>query len=110
MMFGQVIAKLRREKNLQLKELAALVKREDGQPVSFQYISDLEHGRRPAPSDHLIDEFARAFGVSRQFLYLQARRLPSDFKPPADEKVADAAYEALCKKARLRKETKAKAA
>src|ERR1044072_6837514 len=102
MTFGQLIAKLRKEKNLQLKDLAALIKREDGQLVSYQYISDLEHGRRPAPSNHLIDEFARAFGVSRQFLYLKVNRLPPDFDAPDDETVANAAYEALCKRMKPR--------
>lgn len=102
MTFGQLIAKLRKEKNLQLKDLAALIKREDGQSVSYQYISDLEHGRRPAPSNHLLDEFAHALDVSRQFLYLKVNRLPPDFDAPDDEAVANAAYEALCKRAKPR--------
>lgn len=99
MTFGQTIAKLRGERNLQLRELAARVKREKGKPVSCQYISDIEHDRRGAPSDHLIDELARALDVPREFLFLLARRLPPDFIPPDDERKASAAYKALCKKA-----------
>ncbi|PYS88397.1 MAG: hypothetical protein DMF64_20475 [Acidobacteria bacterium] len=39
---------------------------------------------------------ARELKISRSFLYLIARRLPSDYTPPGDEQVARAAYKALC--------------
>ena len=95
MTFGQAIRERRKSRNIQLKDLAARVIREDKQPISFQYLSDLEHDRRPAPSDHIIDELARELKLSRSYLYLLARRLPSDFTPPSSENAADAAYEAL---------------
>jgi transcriptional regulator with XRE-family HTH domain len=95
--FGQVIAKRRSELGYQLKEVASKIRKEGGQPISLQYLSDIERDRRYAPSDHLIDELARELDISRSFLYLVARRLPSDYTPPADEQIAKAAYEALCK-------------
>lgn len=94
--FGQIIAKARREAGLQLKDVAAHVKRENGQTVSHQYLSDIEHDRRPAPSDHLIDQLAEALRVRREYLYLHAHRLPSEFTPPVDEQLAAAAYQSLC--------------
>ena len=97
--FGHIIAKARREAGLQLKDVALHVKREDGQAISHQYLSDIEHDRRPAPSDHLIDQLAKALKVPREYLYLHARRLPSDFKAPIDQHSATAAYRALCEKA-----------
>lgn len=99
--FGQVIAKARSESGLQLKDVAALVRRENGQTISHQYLSDIEHNRRPAPSDHIIDQLAKALKVPREYLYLHARRLPSDFDAPEDKNLATAAYRALCDKAAL---------
>lgn len=92
MTFGKIIAKARRSAGLQLKDVAASVKREDGQAVSHQYLSDIEHDRRPAPSNHLIDQLADALKVPREYLYLHARRLPAGFRVPDDPQVATTAF------------------
>lgn len=81
--FGQYIAWARDQSGLTLREMAALVIKEDGQPISNQYLSDIENDRRNPPSDHLIEEIARVLKrrvpeVSAEVLYLKARRVPPD--------------------------------
>lgn len=95
MTFGKIIAKARRNAGLQLKDVAMRVQREDGQTVSHQYLSDIEHDRRPAPSNHLIDQLADALNVPREYLYLHARRLPTDFDVPDDPQIATTAFRAF---------------
>ena len=47
--FGTIISEARRAAGLSQKELAAKVKKEDGQPISAQYLNDIEHDRRNPP-------------------------------------------------------------
>ena len=42
MSFGEVVATARKAKGLSQKELAALITKEDGEPISPQYLNDLE--------------------------------------------------------------------
>ena len=56
--FGRAIAKARKKKGLSQKELAALIEREAGAPISPQYLNDIEHDRRSPSSDHLVSQFA----------------------------------------------------
>ena len=53
-----MIAGRRKEAKMSLNDVAARVKKEDGQTISVQYLSDLEHGKRKPPSD-LINPAAR---------------------------------------------------
>ena len=53
-----MIAGRRKELKMSLNDVAVRVKKEDGQKISVQYLSDLEHGKRKPPSD-LIDPAAR---------------------------------------------------
>jgi transcriptional regulator with XRE-family HTH domain len=78
MTFGQVIAEARKEANLSQKELAALVKKEDGQPISPQYLNDIERDRRNPPSDFLIEQFAKHLKMDVARLYYWAKKLPAD--------------------------------
>ena len=52
--FGTLISEARRAKGLSQKDLAAKVKKEDGQAISAQYLNDIEHDRRNPPSELLI--------------------------------------------------------
>jgi len=52
--FGTIIAEARRPKGLSQRELAAKVKKEDGQAISAQYLNDIEHDRRNPPNEYLI--------------------------------------------------------
>ena len=96
--FGKVIAAARDKAGLTLRELATQVRKENGTPISYQYLYDIERDRRNPPSDHLIEEFARTLNVPRDFLYYAARRIPSDISGQADEHAALAAFQALREK------------
>jgi transcriptional regulator with XRE-family HTH domain len=96
--FGQVIARARQKAGLNLRDMASLVKKEDGNSISFQYLNDLENDRRNAPSDHLLDELARVLNVSRNYLYYYARRIPADFPDEVEEHQVDEAYRAMREK------------
>jgi transcriptional regulator with XRE-family HTH domain len=78
--FGTFISEARRTKGLSQKELAALVKKEDGQAISAQYLNDIEHARRNPPSEFLIGQFAKALGVSKDALCLVAGTVPNDLQ------------------------------
>ncbi len=43
MTFGRTIADARKKANLSLRELADQIKKEDGSPISPQYLNDIEH-------------------------------------------------------------------
>ena len=84
MTFGSVIAEERKKARLSQKELAAMVKKEDGNQISPQYLNDIERGRRNAPSDFLIEQFAKALKIDVARLYYWARKIPDDVKPSAE--------------------------
>jgi len=45
------------------KELAGKIKKEDGLPISAQYLNDIEHDRRNPPSEFLIAQIAEDHAV-----------------------------------------------
>ena len=57
--FGRMIAVRRKELKMSQKDVAARIKKEDGQAISVQYLNDVEHGRRRPPSDLIIRQIAR---------------------------------------------------
>lgn len=57
--FGSVIASARKEQKLSQKELAERILKEDGQPITPQYLNDIEHNRRSPSSDFLVRQFAK---------------------------------------------------
>ena len=94
--FGGIISEKRKEAGLSQKELAAKVTKEDGQPISPQYLNDLEHDRRNPPSSHLIEQFAAVLKIEAVILYHCAGELPPDLKcTPAGEETVVAAYKAF---------------
>jgi transcriptional regulator with XRE-family HTH domain len=98
MTFGQRVAEARKRANLSQKELAALVKKEDGQPISPQYLNDIEHDRRNPTSDLLIEQFAKELGIAPEVLYYAAGEIPADSRGiAADEQKVVAAYSAFRK-------------
>jgi transcriptional regulator with XRE-family HTH domain len=80
MAFGQAIATARKEKGLSQKDLAARILKEDGSPISPQYLNDLEHDRRNPPSDFLLARFAEHLGLSSEYLVFLAGRIPADLR------------------------------
>jgi transcriptional regulator with XRE-family HTH domain len=78
--FGTLISEARRAKGLSQKDLAAKVKKEDGQAISAQYLNDIEHDRRNPPSEYLISQIAEATGLSKDVLCLAAGTIPTDLQ------------------------------
>ena len=99
MSFGQLIAAARKKLNLSQKELALVIVKEDGEPISPQYLNDLEHERRNPPSDFLLRQFSSALKIDLDVLYYHAGEMPADIrgKEVTDEKVKEA-YKAFRKK------------
>lgn len=94
--FGEIISAKRKETGLSQKELATQIIKEDGQPISPQYLNDLEHNRRNPPSSHLIEQFAAVLKIEAVLLYHCAGELPPDLKcTPAEESTVVAAYKAF---------------
>lgn len=94
--FGELISQKRKDANLSQRELAVRIIKEDGRPISPQYLNDLEHDRRNAPPEHLIEQFAVALNVEAEILYHCAGELPPDIRcTDADEKQVVAAYKAF---------------
>lgn len=78
--FGTLISEARRAKGLSQKELASKVKKEDGQPISAQYLNDIEHDRRNPPSEFLIGQIAEILDASKDVLCIAAGTIPDEFK------------------------------
>lgn len=101
MTFGQAVGQARQKVGLAQKDLARRVKKEDGRSISPQYLNDIEHDRRGAPSDHLIRQLAKVLAIRVEYLYYLAGELPADLRGRrVDEATVVAAYEAFRKKLR----------
>ena len=80
MTFGQTVAKARKDRGVSQRELALKVVKEDGTPISPQYLNDIERDRRNPPGDYLLEQLARAFDLDKDYLYFLAGKLPSDMR------------------------------
>ena len=67
--FGRAISSARKTLGLSQKELAAKIKKEDGETITPQYLNDIEHDRRSPQSEHLVREFARVLKIEKDPLY-----------------------------------------
>jgi transcriptional regulator with XRE-family HTH domain len=96
--FGKRIAAARKCLGLSLKDLAALIKKEDCQSISPQYLNDIEHDRRQPDSPHLIEQFAKELSIQPELLYFEAGKLSEDARQSGvDEEKIVAAYQAFRK-------------
>lgn len=80
--FGRAIAGERKNAGLSQKQLAERILREDGEPISPQYLNDIEHDRRSPSSDHMIQTFAKVLKISENWLYYLAGRIPAAMRQP----------------------------
>lgn len=87
--FGKVIQRARKAKMISQKDLAGMIRKENGEPISQQYLSDIEHGRRVPSSDHLIKQFAEALDLDPEVLATRADELPQEARQLASEKEDD---------------------
>lgn len=95
---GSVLAEARKQARLSLKEVAAHIKKEDGSPITPQYLNDIEHDRR-TPSPEVLDGLAAYFRLSASYLYFLAGAWPADVKRLAvSEDQFAKAYQAFRKK------------
>jgi len=60
------------------KELAAKLKKDDGTPISPQYLNDIEHDRRGAPPDGLLKQLGKTLNLDSDLLAYLAGRLPEN--------------------------------
>lgn len=96
--FGEIISEKRKEIGLSQKELATKILKEDDQPISPQYLNDLERDRRNPPAEFLIEQFAKVLNVPSDQLYYSAGELAPDMKEAdADEDLVVEAYTAFRK-------------
>ncbi len=80
MTFGQTISAARKELGISQRELASRVVKEDGVPISAQYLNDIERERRNAPGEHLLEQFAKELDLEIDYLFFLSGRLPSDMQ------------------------------
>lgn len=83
--FGQLVAKKRKELGLSQKQLATMILKEDGLPISAQYLNDIERDRRNPPGDFLLNEIAKVLKIDEEVLYYLAGELPADMRMQSDD-------------------------
>lgn len=96
MTLGEIITEARKGKNFSQRELAARIKKEDGNPISAAYVNDIEHDRRNPASHHMIEQFAQALDIESEILYFLMDRIPPyKYKSEADRKIILNAWRAF---------------
>jgi transcriptional regulator with XRE-family HTH domain len=100
--FGAYIANARKSIPLSQKQLAERIRREeDDQPISAQYLNDIEHDRRSPTSDHLIQQFAKVLKIDTDYLHYLAGKLPDEIRAKnLSEEAVKAAFTAFRKPAK----------
>lgn len=78
MSFAKMISDARKKAGLSQRELMVRIKKEDGTPISPQYLNDLEHGRRNPPGPHMLKQFAAELGLDYDVLFFEAGQYPED--------------------------------
>ena len=78
--FGEIISAARQELGISQRELAHRVVKEDGTPISPQYLNDIERDRRNPPGDLLLEQFSRELQLDADYLYFVVGKFPSDVR------------------------------
>ena len=79
--FGSHIAEARKKLEMSQKELAAkILREEDDQPISPQYLNDIERDRRNPSSDHLIRQFSKVLKIDNDYLHYLAGKFPDELR------------------------------
>ena len=68
---GDVINQARRARRWSLRQLAVQVQKEDGTPISPQYLNDIELNRR-IPAPHVLRELAKVLELDTDHLLMLA--------------------------------------
>lgn len=80
MTFGKAVAEARKEKKLSQKQLASRILKEDGTPISPQYLNDIERDRRNPPGEYFISQFAKILEVPEEYFYFLANEIPPKYR------------------------------
>ena len=80
MTFGEAITQARKDKKLSQREVAAGTRKEDGNPISAQYLNDIEHDRRNPPNEFITRQLAEMLEIESDYLLFLAGRWPSDLR------------------------------
>ena len=79
--FGRYIADARKKLQMSQKQLASqILREEDDEPISPQYLNDIERDRRNPSSDHLIQQFAKVLKIDADYLSYLAGKLPEEIR------------------------------
>ena len=79
--FGRYIADARKKLQMSQKQLASqILPEEDDEPISPQYLNDIERDRRNPSSDHLIQQFAKVLKIDADYLSYLAGKLPEEIR------------------------------
>lgn len=78
--FGQIIRDKRQDMGLSQKDLAARIKKDNGEAISPQYQNDIEFDRRDPPSESIIEQYAKILLLPKESLILAAGRVPSELR------------------------------
>jgi transcriptional regulator with XRE-family HTH domain len=77
MTLGSEIAAARKKAGLSQKDLAGETLKEDGAPISPQFLNDIERDRR-RPGTHILNALAARLGLDPDRLHLLAGQVPPD--------------------------------
>jgi transcriptional regulator with XRE-family HTH domain len=77
MSMGSEIAAARKKKGLSQKELAEKTRKEDGSPISPQFLNDVERDRR-RPGSHILNALAEQLDLDPDRLHWLAGQVPPD--------------------------------
>ncbi len=99
MTFGQAIAEARKKKQMSQKQLAAMIIKEDGDPISPQYLNDIERDRRNPPGEYLLGQFAKVLSVPEEYFYFLANSIPPKYRSasPGDPLQVRQAFQAFAR-------------
>lgn len=78
--FGYQISEGRKKVGLSQKQLAAVIKKENGESISPQYLNDIEHDRRNPPNEFIIKQLASKLNLDKDFLLFVSGSLPEDIR------------------------------
>ncbi len=97
MTFGEIISKARKDKGLSLKGCASLIVKEDGVPISFQYLSDIENGKRSPTSEHFLEQVSKVLDIPIELLYFHVEKIPSYVNKSTPQEQVVSAYKNFLK-------------
>ena len=99
MTFGQAVIEARKRKKMSQKELASSIVKEDGTPISPQYLNDIERDRRNPPNEAIIAQFAEILEVPEEYFFFLANEIPPKYRSSSPSNPAQVlqAFEAFAR-------------